>query len=78
MESLKQKTKLVVNENETLFDHLKTKAVTEVLASENQPELEVMIQSFSAEKVTLRALKNQSFYYALFFNLTMLFCTCVG
>ncbi|XP_068681443.1 serologically defined colon cancer antigen 8 homolog [Montipora foliosa] len=45
LESLKQRTELVVNENETLFDHLKTKAVTEVLASENQPELEDEMQS---------------------------------
>ncbi|KAM7443717.1 centrosome cycle [Porites harrisoni] len=40
LESLKQRTDLVIRENETLFDQLKTQAVTQVLATEKQSKPE--------------------------------------
>lgn len=46
LESLKQRAQLVINENETLFDHLKTQAVSQVLVNENQPESEVLTALF--------------------------------
>lgn len=52
LESLKQRTQHVVNENETLFDQIKTQAVTQVLASENHPESENELQSRSRGKMS--------------------------
>lgn len=41
LESLKQRAELVITENETLFDQLKTQAITQVLSAEKQTESEV-------------------------------------
>ena len=40
----------MVNENETLFDQIKTQAVTQVLASENHPESEVKFQCLKVDE----------------------------
>ena len=39
----------MVNENETLFDQIKTQAVTQVLASEIHPESEVKFQCLQVD-----------------------------
>lgn len=41
LESLKQRAELVITENETLFDQLKTRAITQVLSAERQTDFEV-------------------------------------
>lgn len=41
LESLKQQAELVITENETLFDQLKTQAITQVLSAERQTDFEV-------------------------------------
>lgn len=41
LESLKQRAELVITENETLFDQLKTQAITQVLSAERQTDFEV-------------------------------------
>ena len=41
LESLKQRAELVITENETLFDQLKTQAITQVLSTEKQTDFEV-------------------------------------
>ena len=43
LESLKQRAELVITENETLFDQLKTQAITQVLSAEKQTEYEVHV-----------------------------------
>ena len=45
----------MVNENETLFDQIKTQAVTQVLASENHPESEVKFQCLQVDVGRLSA-----------------------
>ena len=41
LESLKQRAELVITENETLFDQLKTQAITQVLSADKQFNFEV-------------------------------------
>ena len=41
LESLKQRAELVITENETLFDQLKTQAITQVLSADKQFDFEV-------------------------------------
>ena len=43
LESLKQRAELVITENETLFDQLKTQAITQVLSAEKQTDFEVCL-----------------------------------
>jgi len=43
LESLKQRAELVITENETLFDQLKTKAITQVLSAEKQTDFEAHV-----------------------------------
>ena len=45
----------MVNENETLFDQIKTQAITQVLASENQPESEVKFQCLEVGEIKIKA-----------------------
>ena len=42
LESLKQRAELVITENDTLFDQLKTQAIGQVLSVEKQAESEVL------------------------------------
>ena len=45
LESLKQRAELVITENGTLFDQLKTQAITQVLSAEKQTEREVHVRA---------------------------------
>ncbi|KAL9953421.1 hypothetical protein ACROYT_G040840 [Oculina patagonica] len=49
LESLKQRAELVITENETLFDQLKTQAITQVLSAEKQTECEDELPSHAQE-----------------------------